>query len=91
VPLLPDLKHDLAAGVPAGDPGRRLAGLVQRQHRLDLGRQRADVDQATQCLQPRPGTVGGGRLAGDAPLQLGGRPCRMMEITRPPSRTAPMA
>jgi hypothetical protein len=28
VPLLPDLQHDLAAGMPACDPGQRLAGLV---------------------------------------------------------------
>ena len=36
-PLLPDLQHDLAAGVLVGDPGQRLARLLQRQHCLDLG------------------------------------------------------
>ena len=73
VPLLPDLQYDLAAGVPARDPGQRLAGLVQRQHLLDLGTQRAVVDQAAECLQPLPAAMGGERFAGDAPIQLSGR------------------
>ena len=59
--------------MPARDPGQRLAGLVQRQHRLDLGTQRARVHKAAECIQPLPAAVGGERFAGDAPLQLGGR------------------
>ena len=59
VPLWPDLQHDLATGVRARDAGQRLAGLVQRQHRLDLATQRAGVDQAAECLQPLPAAVGG--------------------------------
>src|SRR5580700_1569477 len=57
-PLLPDLQHDLSAGVLVGDPAQRLARLLQRQHRRDLGAQRAGLDQAAQCLQPLAADVG---------------------------------
>jgi predicted O-methyltransferase YrrM len=71
-PLLPDLQHDLAAGVLVGDPAQRLARLLQRQHRRDLGAQRAGLDQAAQCLQPLAVDVGGERFARDAALELCG-------------------
>jgi hypothetical protein len=48
------LQRDLAPGVPARDPRQRLAGPIQRQHRLDLRAQPAGLDQAAQRLQPLP-------------------------------------
>jgi hypothetical protein len=57
-PLLPDLQHDLAAGVPARDPRQRLAGLVERQDRFDLRAEFAGIDQAAQLLELLPAAVG---------------------------------
>lgn len=58
-PLLLDLQHDLAAGVPARDPGEGLAGLLEWQHCLDLGTQRAGFHEVTQRRQPSRVAVSG--------------------------------
>jgi hypothetical protein len=68
------LQRDLATSVPARDPRQRLAGLIQRQYRLDLRAQPAGLDQAGKRLQPLPVDVRGERLAGDAAFQPGRRP-----------------
>ena len=43
-PLRPDVQHDLAARMPARDLRQRLARLIQRQYRLDLGAEPARID-----------------------------------------------
>jgi hypothetical protein len=55
--------------VPAGDPCERLAGLIERQYRLDLGVEVTRIDEAAECLQPGAVHVGGERLASDATLE----------------------
>ena len=70
LPLSPDLEYDLAACVSARDSSQRLANLAQRQDCFDLRPELACVDQAGECLQPLPASVGGERFADDAPLEL---------------------
>jgi hypothetical protein len=60
-----DLQHYLAPGVPGRDPCQRLAGLIERQHRLDLRAEFAPIDQAGQLLKPRP-AAGAGLLESGA-------------------------
>jgi hypothetical protein len=69
----PGRQHDLAAGVPARNPGQCLPRLIQRQHRLYLGAQLAGSHQAPQLLEPMPVDVGSERLASDTALEDGGR------------------
>ena len=49
--LRPYLQRDLATSVPARDPRQRLAGLIQRQYRLDLRAHPAGLDPAAHRLR----------------------------------------
>jgi hypothetical protein len=78
--VLPDLQHDLAAGVPTSDPASASSALSSGSTASTWGCSRTGIDQGAHRLQPVPVDGGGERFARDAALQLGDRALRTMKM-----------